>query len=105
MVGVEESTEEVAQEDKDTPPHPWSLTEAPKQGLSFPCSQREKISMRKRHKDRKTALISVPVGLGFRAGQSRSCKSTGVLLSQSQQQCGCAGGWASNISAAIAQAN
>lgn len=39
-----------------TPPHSYSPTEVSKQGLSFPHSQRENICMRKRHKDRKTAM-------------------------------------------------
>lgn len=52
------------------PPPPYYSTEVPKQGLSFPHYQREKISMIKRHEDRKTALIPIPAGLGVRAGQS-----------------------------------
>lgn len=86
MVGVEESTEEVAQEDREPPLLcSYSPTEAPKQGLSFPHSQRQKFSTRKSHKDRKTALIPVPAGLGVRAGQPTCCNSMGVLLLQSQR--------------------
>lgn len=57
-------------------------------GCPFPTPKGKSFLREKVIKDRKTALIPVPAGLGVRAGQPTRCNSTGVLLSQSQRLLG-----------------